>query len=472
MNIVVKNILFAIFLPFVLLKDIYKSQRSVGRKIGYFLITALVFGLIWWNGIQEAIALFQHTSYEAGVTDKLTKVPVSGTSMLPTIKDGSEVELKSPNKYGLDRGDIVSFINEETRGLHYLKRIVGLAGEQISIKNGAVFINGKVLQEDYTLNNLPTYGNTALIDCEGYTIPKDHYMVLGDNRIVSSDSRVLGFIQEDDIDGVIKTNTGEKFASEQRQLEISKVNVSPETFLKKLNEQRIKNNSSNLVTHTTLNQLAKKRTEQIRDKFEDWKNNSVPADKMLEESGYRFNRVHEFVTFGYLDEQAIIDQIFDSPAEKDNFLSTQYTEVGIGVTEKTNKECTFPVISIILSWPAVPTYDKAVLDNWSREISINNQSLSNLQTWVGYSGIDQAKLKKLINMIAEMQQIATRIYNKEKNREWLTQKDYQDIKYYDELIKQVEALDQELFASQKDVQGVSTHKEDVRRYSFLTPHSI
>lgn len=462
MNIIVKNILFAILLPFVLLKDIYQSKRSLGRKVGYYILIAIVFGLIWWFGFENGLALFRYTSYETGVADKLTKVPVSGTSMLPTIKDGSEVELKSPRKYGLERGDIVSFLNNETAGRHYLKRIVGLAGEQITIKNGAIFINGKALQEDYTLNNLPTYGNTALIDCEGYTIPKDHYMVLGDNRTVSSDSRVLGFIHEDDIDGVIKTNIGEKFASLETQLQITTIKIDPAVFLKKLNELRIKN-SLNLVTHATLNQLAQKRTEQIRDKFEDWKNKSIPANEMLEESGYRFNKVHEFVTFGYLDEQAIIDQIFDSPSEKDNFLSTQYTEVGIGIIEKTNKECRFPVVSVILSWPSVPTYDKEVLDSWVKEIDINKQSLGNLQTWVGHPKVDQAKLKELINIIAQMQQIATRIYDLEKNREWLTQKDYQDIKYYDELLKRSEALDKEIFEN-INVQGIFTPKENPRRF--------
>ena len=152
----------------------------------------------------------------------------------------------------------------------------------------------------------------------------------------------------------------------------------------------------------------------MRDTFDDWKKQSVPVDKLLETSGYRFNQVHEFVTFGYLDEQAIIDQIFDSPIEKDHFLSPQYTEVGIGVTEKTNKECTFPVISVIISWPAVPTYDQSVIDSWAKEISTNNQSLSNLQTWVGNSKINQEKLKKEIDIFAQMQQIATKIYNKEK----------------------------------------------------------
>lgn len=447
MKKIATDIIFAIILPLVLLWDIYKSKRSKGRKIGYFLLTIIIFGSIWWGGYKGVVSLFKYTSYETGVTDKLTKVPVSGTSMLPTIQDGSEVELKNPRKYGLERGDIVSFVNNETGGLHYLKRIVGLEGEQASIKNGTVFINGRALQEDYTLNNLPTYGNTALIDCENYTIPKNNYMVLGDNRTVSSDSRVLGFIDKADIDGVIKTNVGEKFASQQRQLEITKTSIDPQVFLKKLNEYRAKNNVAGLATHNTLNQLSKKRAEQIKDRFDDWKNKTVPADKILEESGYRFNQIHEFVTFGYLDEQAILDQILDSQSEKDHFLSTQYTEVGIGITEKTNKECTFPITSVILSWPAIPTYDQSVIDSWSKEININTQSLANLQTWVDYPGVDQNKLKQQISLVADMQQIATRIYNKQKNREWLTQKDYQDIKYYDELLKQEGALNKELFGN-------------------------
>lgn len=368
--IILKNILFTLLLPLFLAKDILRSHRSFGKKILYFILTLIIFGLIWKNGYKEIFSLFKITSYESGISDRITKVQVSGTSMLPTIEDGSEIELKNPQKYGVVRGDIVSFINDETRGLHYLKRIIGQPGEEISIKNGAVFINGRALQEDYTLSALPTYGNTSIIDCENYTIPESQYLVLGDNRTVSSDSRVLGFINENDIDGVIKTNLQEKFTEAQRQEQITKVKINPEAFLKELNQRRSKNNGSSLVTYSGLNQLADKRAGQIRDKFDEWKTQSVPLDKMLEDRGYRFNKVHEFVTFGYLDEQGILEQIFDSASEKDEFLSTQYTEVGIGVTEKINKGCTFPVVSVILSWPAVPTYDKAVTDSWLNEINI------------------------------------------------------------------------------------------------------
>lgn len=440
-----KILIISLFLPFVLFRDIFKSHRSVGRKIGYFILTLIIFGFVWWNGFDEVKALVTYNLFQTGITDKITQVKVSGTSMLPAIQDGDEVTLNSPKKYGLKRGDIVSFNNQETGNLFYIKRIIGLPGEQISIKNGYYYINGKALEEDYTLNQLPTFGNTFLPDCESVTIPNDHYFASGDNRTVSSDSRMIGFIDKNDVEGVIKTDVTERFAAEQKQAKIAKIDFKTETFLKKLNEQRKKHQANLLSVNEVLSKLAKKRTDQIKENFNDWKNENVPIDKLLDAGGYRYNLAHEFVTFGYLDEQAIVDQIFDSPTEKDAFLSSKYTEVGIGITERTFQECKYPIISIILSWPSVPTYDKSVIDSWVKEISITNKLLSDMQTWVGVPGVNQAKVKKIINQAASLNDIATRIYNKEKNKEWLTQKDYQDIKYYDELMKENNAAIEDFF---------------------------
>lgn len=459
-----KILILFLFLPFVLLADTVKSQRSIVRKVGFLLLLIVIFGLTWLNGFNEIKDIITYNLFQTGITDKLTRVKVSGTSMLPTIKDGEEITLSNPKKYGLKRGDIVSFSNEETNNLFYIKRIIGSSGEQISIKNGYYYINGKALEENYTLNQLPTYGNTFLPDCESVSLPEDHYFVSGDNRTVSFDSRAIGFIHKDDIEGVIKTNTPEKFASFPIQANLLQTDVIPETFLKKLNEKRVAHQVSEVVTHATLNTLAKSRAEQIKDAFNDWKNRAIPIDKLLDENEYGYNLAHEFVTFGYLDEQAIVNQIFDSPIERDEFLSSEYTEVGIGIEKREFQECKYPIISIILTWPAVPTYDQEVLDSWAEEISVNNQSLSNLQTFAGAPKIDQDKLRKLISTIAQMQQIAERIYNKQKNREWLTQKDYNDIKLYDELSKQAVLLDDELFGKEKDVKGVSTRKENVRRF--------
>ena len=454
-----KILIYFLFLPLVLFVDIFRSKRSIIRKIGLFIIAVIFFGFAWRDGFSALKSTVEYSLFEYGWKDKLTNIQVSGTSMLPTIKDGENVTLKSPKKYKLDRGDIVSFKNQETESLYFLKRIVGLSGEKISIKNGNVHVDGKLLAEDYTLNSLPTFGNTFLLDCDMVTVPPDSFFVMGDNRTVSFDSRAIGFVRKEDIEGVIKSTSSTKLVSGETQNRQLSVNIDPETFLKILNEKRSKEGKPFLVTHQILNSLAGQRAGEIRDDFDGWKKKSVSLDKLLEQAGYRYNLTHEYVTFGYLTEQNIIDQIFELPIEKDEFLSPQYTEVGIGVAERTVGECRYPVISIILSWPSVPTYDQKVVDSWLKEINTTSTILANMQTWVGVAEKDQTKVRRVIEITAQGNQIATRIYNKMNAREWLTSKDYQDIKTYDVLMKEENTLTDELFGQQ--VKGITT--EESRR---------
>lgn len=456
-----KDLTKALLLPLALLNDVIKSQRSKAKKISYIIIVVIIFGSIWVDAIKSSLTFVNVGLFELGITDKVIKVPVSGTSMLPTIKDGSEIDLNSPKKFGLERGDIVSFKNIETGNIYYLKRIIGLPGEKISIKNGYYYIDGKALEENYTLNSLPTFGNTFLSDCEQVDIPKGSYFVSGDNRTVSSDSRVLGLINENDIDGVIKTKIGEKFTDSEKQLRLTEVNIDSQTFLKALNSRRVKEKSSNLVTHTLLNQIAGDRALQISKDFDNWKKNSVPLDKLLDAKGYRFNSVYEFVTFGYLGEDDIVNQIFELQNEKDKFSGGSFTEVGIGISERTYKECKYPVISVVLSWPSVPTYDKSIVDSWAQEVTLTNTLISNMQTWIGRAGIDQQKLRQIITNAAEENEIAKRIYGKMSTNQWLSAKDYQDIGRHDASIKETEKLLDEVFGS--DVKGVSTKRGEVRK---------
>ena len=134
-------LLYVLFLPIFLMRDIFRSNRSLIKKIGWILLILILFLRTWWGAVNEVKSIVDSTFFDVGILDKITHVPVSGTSMLPTIKDGEDITLHSPKKYGLARGDVVSFTNEATGGLHYLKRIVGLPQEQISIKNVSIKIN-------------------------------------------------------------------------------------------------------------------------------------------------------------------------------------------------------------------------------------------------------------------------------------------------------------------------------------------
>jgi len=119
-----------------------------------------------------------------------TPVRVNGASMYPTLK-GKEIMLL--NKLGkIDRFDIVVLkIEEEDDNL--IKRVIALPGESIEIKDNTIFINDKALSDKYGL------GNTYSID--KITLKDDEYYVLGDNRIISMDSRVFGPIKKEDIKG-------------------------------------------------------------------------------------------------------------------------------------------------------------------------------------------------------------------------------------------------------------------------------
>ena len=129
---------------------------------------------------------------------------VVGPSMSPTLKNNDVVILdKATYRFRkIKRNDIVALYYADTKFL--IKRVVGLPGESISFKNGNLYING-VLKEEKYLQNVKTedFDLTEL----GYTnIPKNMYLVLGDNRGDSMDSRdkKVGLIKKEDIIGKVR----------------------------------------------------------------------------------------------------------------------------------------------------------------------------------------------------------------------------------------------------------------------------
>jgi len=136
---------------------------------------------------------------------KILLIPhkIKGESMQPNYTDG-EFILTDRITYRFNppkRGDVIVFkapINEED---DYIKRIIGLPGETVSIKNGNVYINGKKLEENYLPSTLYTNGGLCLPKGKEIGVPQDHFFVLGDNRPYSSDSRTWGFVPRQNIIG-------------------------------------------------------------------------------------------------------------------------------------------------------------------------------------------------------------------------------------------------------------------------------
>ena len=116
----------------------------------------------------------------------ILRVEIPTNSMENTIMAGSRVVVLRPAYLFSDpkRGDIVVFKYPDDETQNYAKRIIGLPGETIEIRDGLVYVNGfeEPLEEDY-LKETPngSYGP--------YEVPEDSYFMLGDNREVSEDSR-------------------------------------------------------------------------------------------------------------------------------------------------------------------------------------------------------------------------------------------------------------------------------------------
>lgn len=119
-------------------------------------------------------------------------------SMLPTleINDRLIIEKLSYDFGTPRRGDIVVFNPPESLNQTdaFIKRVIGLPGDQIEVKNGLVYANGEPLQEPY-IETKPNYQYGPV------TVPENEYLVLGDNRNESFDSHYWGFVPQDHLIG-------------------------------------------------------------------------------------------------------------------------------------------------------------------------------------------------------------------------------------------------------------------------------
>jgi signal peptidase I len=159
-----------------------------------------------------------------GVRALVLNFRVDGTSMTPNMAD-SEMLLVNRNLYfhfdlnGLldrlplveregarvvypfhppERGDIIVFDPPTVSEKPYIKRVIGLPGETVTIENGAVFINGEKLEEPYLEEGITECTRSR---CDPVRVGEGEVYVLGDNRRNSSDSRIFGAVSVDNIIG-------------------------------------------------------------------------------------------------------------------------------------------------------------------------------------------------------------------------------------------------------------------------------
>ncbi len=134
---------------------------------------------------------------------------VSGQSMMSTLKDG-ELILTNKIVYRTKqpvRGDVITFKAPVDPKKDYIKRIIGLPGEKLEIAHNTVKIynqrhpDGFILKEDYLDTTQITEAGVYFTEGEAKIIPEGEYMVMGDNRLNSYDSRAWGTLKKNAIIG-------------------------------------------------------------------------------------------------------------------------------------------------------------------------------------------------------------------------------------------------------------------------------
>ena len=156
-------------------KNVKKDFKYYLKEYGPFVITIII------------VLLFKHYFY--------SPIMVSGVSMETTLLNNDimildKVALRND---GIQRFDIVVI---RYKNKYLIKRVIGLPGEEVEIKDNKLYINGEYIEEPF-LNKGTVTKDFKL---EG-TVPEDFYFVMGDNRSNSNDSRYLGCFSIDRIDG-------------------------------------------------------------------------------------------------------------------------------------------------------------------------------------------------------------------------------------------------------------------------------
>lgn len=179
------------------------AEKSFLREYGEALFIALLLALFIRAFVAQAFTIPSGSMIPTLLVGDYILVNKFGYGIRNPFSNKIWVPIGTPQ-----RGDVVVFIFPEDPTKDYIKRVIGLPGDQVLIRNKKVFINGKPLEtpqavySDPSIFPAPTRPTDPPRDNFGpVTVPKDSLFVMGDNRDYSYDSRFWGFVPQDNLRG-------------------------------------------------------------------------------------------------------------------------------------------------------------------------------------------------------------------------------------------------------------------------------
>lgn len=390
------------------------SPSSILKMILELAIALVILLPLW-------IALYSALGISVAQRLNLLEEPIgiSGTgSMYPTFDKGTSKDPKAQSEelvatpgmlpypngltifgrtfFGTEikHGDIVVFENAEVnkltekttgRSTGLVKRVIGLPGDTIEIKDGLVYRNGQVLLENYTARARSTFGGEFLKDCIPLRVPEGKLFVMGDNRKGSTDSRhEVGLISYEDIDHILPFEKqpglfGNKWRNAQNDTSASnKISLNKDTYLKLLNEERAKQGLKLLKYQPKLEDSAKRRGQIIlrNDDFSSEATRSgYTMKRAMADSGYSNIAYGETIIPGYYEDQELFEALFEFPSQKEFLLEKDFDEIGIAEVEQRVNGCNKQVIVQHLGGYIPPNYEAKDIQSWKTAL----QQLKDIQ---------------------------------------------------------------------------------------------
>jgi signal peptidase I len=321
-----------------------------------------------------------------GKDDKeLRKEVVSTAGFLP-YPNGLAFGSRKFFGHQLDRGDIITWENDATRALTsqggadpagLMKRLIGLPGDTIELRDGIVYLNREPQKEPYIAKARSTFGEKFLKECQVVTVPEGEIFAMGDNRKGSADSREIGFAPIKDIDFVLplskqKGNLDKNWHDTTNDLdELAKIRLDKEKYVQLLNEKRKEAGVKQLKYQPKLEKSAGKRGEVIL-KYDDFSfeatRSSYTMARAMNESGYSNTVWGEAPSQGYYEAEELLENQFEFPESKKFLLEKDYQEIGIAEVQGLLNGCPTQIVVQHFAGYVPPNYKVSDIESWEKAL--------------------------------------------------------------------------------------------------------
>jgi signal peptidase I len=457
-----------------------RAQKRTGLAVALTIIFSLFVLLpIWVVGYASFSLAGWYALQYAGIAK--INIPVTGASMMPTIKEAGYVAVRNFPRYPeypfiqkyfdvrklepeIKRGDIVVFRNDKTQQVFakehidphkkggFVKRVVGQPGDTLTIKNGFVYVNGEIANEPFTLKPRSTFGANAMHDCDEITIPKDKFLVFGDNRKVSLDSRSIGLINRKDIQyylpykDQLSTFSQRWRDTSQDQSYAYSSELDVQKYVRLLNEKRQFYNIKALKYEPKLSKSAELRAKKMLEyddlSFEATRS-GYTMKQAMKDSGYSNIVYGEFPILGYYDAQELIDSFFESPDSTKFLLQKDYDDIGISSFVGTLNGCPVQIVVQHFAGYVPPSYTNKDIEQWKTlvdKLSDIKDGWIDLQKNTDFYNANKTDVDRINEIIRIRSAHARQLVKRMEAKEWFSDEEQGYIN-----------LDTQLFNEQNDI---------------------